>query len=253
MRVHSILVMASLGFGLVMTTGCAELRSEFIPATGAPLAIYDRTTTHTGTRDVAVGHDDIRDRSGRRIGTTTHYQKQNYTYDVRTVYAMQGGSKIDDESFFRITQDIEAVKAYDDYHQAGATKVTVGWVLLSVGLGLVGGAIGTYVWDTPRTDDGERSAFSTAAYIGGATGLLLAAFGGYSLADGYKQASTPEARVIKDPQRMKMDAARYNQSVGQPAATPDDDGDSDDAESKADPSTGWPWNMAQAPSTLVVR
>ena len=248
MSLRSNMMLLVVGLPLIVFgTGCAELRSEFIPATGAPLAVFDESVRHTGTRDVVTGHDDVRDRSGRRVATSTHYEKQNYSYSVRTYYPLQGGQRIDDESFFRITQDVDAMNQHDAYHQGGVTKTTVGWVLLSIGLGVLGGGIASYIVDTPASDDGERGTLSTLGWAGGITGLVLAGLGVFSIADGHTRAATQDARVIEDPARMKADAARYNAAHGLQEDPVDDGGE---VESRNGQREGWPWNVAKSTMTV---
>jgi hypothetical protein len=257
-RPLSLLALAPVGVSLFLVTGCAELRSDFVPATGAPLAVFDRTETRIGHRTVATGQDVIRDRSGRRVGTSTHYERRAYAYDERVYYPIQGGQRVDDESFFRITQDVDAAQQYDDWHRAGQTKVTAGWVLLGLGLGLIGGAVASFVMDTPRTEDGERGLLSTLAYIGGGVGLSLATIGGYTMASGYSQASSKDARIIKDPDRMHADAERYNAAHGH-ATDPDPDPapvvppPEAKNDGETDAAKGWPWNIAQTAGATTVR
>ena len=125
--------------------GCAELRSEFMPATGEPLRIHDRTVTRTGVEQVETGHTE----NSRGETTSTSYANQVVHWSEREYYALQGGARLDDESFYRITNDQDAVARYDAYHHGGVKKNVLGWILMTVGLGVTGGL----EHDAPRFAD----------------------------------------------------------------------------------------------------
>lgn len=206
------LVSALIAFPLI--TGCAQIRSEFVPQTGEPMRIYDQTHTRTGVATVATGKDEVRDASGNLVATSTHYQDRHFQYRERVFYPMQGAARIDDESFYRITSDAEATQAYADYHKSGKRRNTIGIVLGSIGLGLFGTGIGLSASDLKKTQPSMTyvgPAIATVGLLSGVAGIVL-------IVMGRKAAKNPEMRLFEDPQRLKADAARYNAQLGlQPA------------------------------------
>jgi hypothetical protein len=102
----------------VAAGGCAT-RSEFTRATGEPLDVVDEIVTVTDTERVEVGTIvDSNNNSYSVMGD------RPVTRSERVVYGTQGGQRVDDESFFRIVGDAEAVARYDEYHQYGAFLAT---------------------------------------------------------------------------------------------------------------------------------
>jgi hypothetical protein len=203
--------------------GCAELRTEYAPATGDPMHVYDKTVLKTGTQQVATGHDEVRDAQGNVVATNTHYENQQISWTEREWFPMQGGGRVDDESFYRITGDQEAVQKYESYHQAGVSRNTAGFVIMGIGLGVFGGSLAAYVADAPKTDPktgiaGDRSALSTVGYIGMTAGLITAVVGTLMIFSGKHAAHAEDARLFDEPERMKADAMKYNDNLSMTAA-----------------------------------
>lgn len=195
--------------------GCAELRTEFTPATGEAMRVHDRTVTRTGVEQVATGEDEIRSSSGEVVATNTHYQNQQVSWQEREWYPRQGFVRIDDESFYRITKDDDAVARYDGYHHGGVTKNTIGWIMLGLGLGIAGGGAGTWFAGSSMKDasgavTSTGQTLDTIGYTGLSIGAAVAVLGGTLLMLGKREAAARDVRIIDDPERMKADAARYN-------------------------------------------
>ena len=214
MRALAPIVLSTLA---IYSTGCAELRSEYMPSNGEPVSVYDHTVLRTGTQQVATGQDEVRDAQGNVIATNTHYQNQAVSWTERQWYPEQGGQRVDDESFFRIVDDKQNVERYQRFHEGGKKKNTIGFVLLGVGAALLGGGFGMYEADSPRVnDDGTTSgggAVYTMGYVGMTAGLISAAVGTYMVLAGKKEAATQDARLIDEPDRFKFDAKRYNSAL----------------------------------------
>lgn len=199
---------------LPVLTGCVELRTEFAPQTGEPMQVFDQTRVLTGTQAVATGQSETRDYNGRVVATTTHYQNQLVSWEHREWYPMQGGRRIDDESFFRITNDAEAAEAYDSYHRRGKTRSLAGLIVGGVGLGLFAGGIGMYAADAPKQDAmgfySDRTGLSTGGYLCIVAGIGATAGGLALYFTGRRAAAHRDIRLFREPERMKADADRYN-------------------------------------------
>ena len=206
-------------FAPPMLMGCAELRTSYAPATGAPMDVFDQTVVRHGVQQVATGHEEVRDSNGNLIATATHYENQPVSWEERTWYPMQGRMRIDDESFYRITGDQEAVERYDSWHHRGVTLNTVGWVMLGVGLGVFAGGVGMYAGD-PKDSYGNPTALSTVGYVAMTAGLLSAGIGAYLAIAGKHSAGALDARLFDEPERVKADADRYNQQLAAAAPPP---------------------------------
>lgn len=204
-----------LGAQLVGSTGCATLRSEFTPPTGEPLGVYDHTRSFTYNVQVETGG--IRDAQGRKVASV--YRNETRVGQSREWYGLQGEVKIDDESFYRIAGDQEAIAQYDDYHEGGVTKNTVGIIMGIAGGAVLGLGIGMFVQGnsmtttdqfgitTPHPDAGT---YQTVGYVGMLGGAIIGGVGLALTFTGRKQASTPSARIIHDPGRLKRAAEIYN-------------------------------------------
>ena len=204
-----------------MLLGCAELRTTYAPATGAPMDVFDQTVIRHGVQQVATGHSEVRDSNGNLIATQTHYESQPISWEERTWYPMQGRMRLDDESFYRITGDQEAVARYEGYHHAGVSRNTIGWVVLGVGLGVLGGGIGMYAADQPNASSPTgATALSTVGYISMTAGVIAATVGVLMVVSGKHAASAIDARLFDEPERMKADADRYNQQLVAAAPPP---------------------------------
>ncbi len=223
MRLTSISLRA-LPTGFLIATpllmGCAELRTHYAPSTGAPMEVFDQTVVRHGVQQVATGHSEVRDSQGNLIATSTHYENQPISWEERTWYPMQGRMRVDDESFYRITGDGEAVAQYESWHHGGVTKNTIGWVMLGVGLAVLGGGIGMYAADQPNANTTGATALSTVGYIGMTAGIISAGVGAFLIVAGRHAAGAVDARLIDDPERMKADADRYNQQLASAAPPP---------------------------------
>ena len=118
--------------------GCATVRSEYTPASGEKLSVYDKAIDRTGVQRNRAGEDEIRDSTGRVVATNTRYTDKEVHWTEHDWYGVQGGVRIDDESFFRIAGDDKATTAYKTYHEDGSSTSTIGGVVVGIGLGLVG-------------------------------------------------------------------------------------------------------------------
>lgn len=204
--------------------GCAELRTEYTPANGDQMHVYDKTVLKTGTQQVATGHDEVRDAQGNIVATNTHYENQQISWTEREWFPLQGGARVDDESFYRITGDKDAVQKYDAYHQAGISRNTAGFIVMGIGIGVFGGSLAAYVADAPKTDPatgiaGDRSALSTVGYIGMTAGLITAVVGTLMVFSGKHAAHAEDARLFDEPERMKADAMKYNDGLSTMSAS----------------------------------
>ncbi len=217
MRVYALIALPAL-------VGCAELRTSYAPPSGQPMAVFDKTVLRTGTQQVATGHDEVRDAQGNIVATNTHYENQQISWTEREWYPLQGGGRVDDESFYRITGDKQAADKYEAYHQSGMSRNTAGFFIMGIGLAVFGGGLGMYMGDAPKTNpttgmSGDRSALSTVGYVGMTAGLITAVVGTIMIFGGKHAAHAEDARLFDEPERMKADAARYNEqlAMGGPA------------------------------------
>ena len=64
----------------------------------------------SGVQHERAGVDEIRDATGHVIATNTRYTEKEIHWTEHDWYGMQGGVRIDDESFFRIAGDDKAVE-----------------------------------------------------------------------------------------------------------------------------------------------
>jgi hypothetical protein len=191
---------------LASASGCATLRNEFMTDTHAPIRVYDRVETRVGTERVATGESQTRDGDGNVIGSTTYYQNRTVRWKERNWYPIQGDARLDDESFYRIVGDQDAVQRYDEYHRRGVFKNKVGWGLLGGGVAVLGGSIAMYKVGS----DQKNSGLSYGGYIGMAVGLVGIGVGVWEMIDGKRQAATADSRLLEDVARMKMAANGYN-------------------------------------------
>jgi len=131
-----------------------------------------------------------------------HWKERNW-------YPIQGQERLDDESFYRIVGDQDAVNVYSDYHKKGVTKHKLGWGLLAGGVALIGGGIAmTYVGAHDH-----NNGLQYGGYITGIIGLTGGVLGGWLAISGKREAETTDHRLIEDARRVKADAMRYNAAL----------------------------------------
>jgi len=202
--------------------GCS-VRTDFIPANGKRLSVYDKFEVVTDVEQVQVG--EIRNNSGDVVGTA--YANRKVMRPVRVVYGQQDAEKVDDESFYRIVRDQEAIAKYDEYHANGRRGSIVASILLGGGLGLTGGSIAllttSAVAGAPEPCHNCAEGFNNPINnlgrlaIGGiVVGILSTIAGGVVIGPMAKQAKNPDARlytVAQTANRMKDAAERYNDSL----------------------------------------
>jgi hypothetical protein len=203
--------------------GCAELRTSYTPPNGEPMRVYDKTVLRTGTQRVATGQDEVRNAQGQLVATNTHYENQAVSWTEREWFPMQGGSRIDDESFYRIVDDTEAVEKYDRYHQSGMRRNSVGGIVLGIGGGVFAASTLLYAIGGPTVDPNTGASsgggLRTGGYLGMTAGLITAVVGIMMVTSGKHDAHAMDARLFDEPERIKYDAQKYNQR-GAAAAAP---------------------------------
>lgn len=211
MNVKSAMLLAPL---VPLVTGCAELRSEFLPATGDPLRVHDVTVNRSGVEQIETGHTE----NSKGETTSRSYENQTVHWQEREWWGEQGGARVDDESFYRIARDADTVRKYDDYHRAGVRKNILGWLMLPLGLGIAGAGTGSWFYGNPMKDasgnltqDGKT--WTTVGYVGIGVGIAVVLLGGTLISLGKKEAAATDLRLIDDPARMKSDAALYNRAL----------------------------------------
>lgn len=170
------------------------------------------------TEQVKVG--ETRDSRGN---VNEHFATRSGSELVRVVYGEQGGAKVDDESFYRIVGDTDAVRKYDAYHASGRATSIVGIAIDAIAAVLVGGSIAILTTSASQGDPrpcsscdlGYERPMNNLGYaaIGGLVvgGLALIA-GTISWASGASRASDTDARLYPVPEtasRMKAGVARY--------------------------------------------
>jgi hypothetical protein len=201
--------------------GCATVRSEYTPATGEKLTVYDKAIQRSGVEQVASGQDQLRDATGRVIATNTHFENKEVHWTEHDWYTMQGETHLDDESFYRIAGDDKAVQDYTKYHEDGSSSNTLGGVFTVIGLGLVGAGIAGFVLDKPKTDPvtfhESGGTFHTLGALSMGIGGFTMVGGLIALFSGKSKAQSRDKRLFDDPQRAKAAARKYNDRLA-PAA-----------------------------------
>jgi hypothetical protein len=206
---------------LPILAGCATVRSEYTPATGEKLSVYDKAVARTGVERSRAGEDEIRDATGRVVATNTRYTDKEVHWTEHDWYGMQGGVRIDDESFFRIAGDDKTVEAYKTYHQDGSSRATGAGIVAGIGLGLVGAGIAGYVLDPPKEDPvtfhTKGGGFRTLGAVSMGLGGFTTVFALVALFSGRSKAAATDERLVDDPQHARAAAQRYNARLA-PAA-----------------------------------
>ena len=203
---------------VVLGTGCATMRSDFTPASGEKLGYHDVHGTYQATEDVEVGA--VYNNAGEKVLSETRQEEVTHAY--HDLWPTQGGQRIDEESFFRIAKDEEAIRRYDEWHESGVDRNRNGAIVLGIGLGVAaaGGGLLGYGLAT-KTDMDPKTPFTTAGYVGLAAGGITALIGGIMMASGKTQAAAANGTLYNDPGRYRADAKRYNTSMRHSTTTTD--------------------------------
>jgi len=198
---------------LALGSGCAHIRQDFVPPNGEPLGVFDQTRSYLYNVDVKTGS--VRNAAGQEVLAT--YRRETRVGTERVWFGMQGAGKVDEESFYRIAGDQQAVAQYKDFREGGANQNFIGWIVGPVGLGVMGAGIGMIAFAS-STDPGAGGSNPNEAI--GSVGYALAIAGGITAIVGFslviagkQKAENPHVRVIGDPERMKVVAQRYNERL----------------------------------------
>lgn len=103
-------------------------------ATGEPLAVVDDIKTWTTTHKEKVGEAVHTDDRGNTVGKTNVYANRTRVHHKRVWYLAQGREKIDDEDFFRIAGDDDALKITQDLRAKAKKRNRNGNITMGVGL-----------------------------------------------------------------------------------------------------------------------
>jgi len=203
---------------VIVATGCATMRTDFTPATGEKLGYHDVHGTYQSMEEVEVGA--VYNNAGEKVLSETRQEEVTHAY--HDLWPTQGGKRIDEESFFRIAQDEEAIRRYDEWHDAGVDRNRNGAIVLGIGLGVAaaGGGLLGYGLAT-KTDTDPKTPFTTAGYVGLGVGGIAALIGGIMMSTGKTQAAAANGTLYNDPGRYRADAKRYNSTVRRNTTTAD--------------------------------
>lgn len=198
---------ALLAAGLVTTlalVGCVSLpRTGAVAATGEPLSVGTKTVYDKETYKEKVGEVTFVDSQGQKVGTSTLYAKRT-EYVPREVWqTYQGATPLDDQDFFRLAGDTDAVDRIRRTREQGVTFARVGLVgtLLGLGVTTAGFALKD---DAPNASNGLPTALLVGGTVTAGVGALLWALG---------VAAVKGAHPLDDQQRAFEAAARYNASL----------------------------------------
>lgn len=209
LRRHLPLLAAAAALSTV--TGCASIRTQYTQPNGQPLGVYDQTRSYLYNVDVKTGS--VRNSAGQEILAT--YQRETRVGTERVWFGMQGAQKIDEESFYRIAGDQDAVARYRDYREGGVTQNLIGLIMMGGGFAVGAGGIGMIVGANSCTGciTGYDDGLGTAGYLMAVGGLIVGGIGVTLTLMGKGKAESPNVRIINDPERMKAAAQQYNQKL----------------------------------------
>ncbi|MDI1448903.1 hypothetical protein [Polyangium sp. 6x1] len=182
--------------------------------TGEPLAVEGESFTYTTTERVELGEQEVRDASGRLVGSSRIYGNQQvarrgYSWDV-----YQGRQKIDVLSALHIARDqafeeafeeriveirenhANSMSVYEKGIKDNAGKRSTGMIVTGVGYGLAGGW--AIVAAATKDDPIVPTAASTGIIIGG---VIVGAIGTWiyqSALGGMRREAEKATRMAKD-------------------------------------------------------
>jgi hypothetical protein len=147
---------------LALACGCATNPATGVASSGDALRVQYSTGTGTYTSNDVVGTDVHRDANGNEVGSTDHVQAVEHSFRWNDWKYFQGGAELDEQDYYRIAGDADAVDRVGRIRDSASTKMKIGIPIFVAGLavGLVASAI--------QSTSGSSTA-TTAAYIGGTT------------------------------------------------------------------------------------
>lgn len=196
-----------------MVTACLPNPATGVASSGEPLLVQYRTGTGTYVSDDKTGEDVTTHGDGSQT-VTDHYTAVQHAYQWSDRRYFQGATQLDEEDYFRIAGDDQAVRTIEDIRRGADKKMKIGMPLLV--LGAVAGVVLTLVGSQT-----ENHGLSTGAYIGGAavglTGWYLWHQGRATMATPFQlppEVAVQHAAVLED-----CDQGRCRRRPG-PAARP---------------------------------
>ena len=177
----------------VLLAGCAIVYPQAKrPPTGAPdtnermwVEAHEYQTSHVVREK--VGESTHKDNEGHTIGTTDTYANRTVTENHVAWQAMQGTTPVDDEDFFRIVGDSNALETTRSHRDSAVGVNRVGRTMM-----LVGGVAMIAALFVPN-DSAQAITFSGGLLVGG-LGWYLAVTG----AGRMDEHAVPVTRAIGD-------------------------------------------------------
>jgi hypothetical protein len=204
--VHSSGCIGAISLACFFGTGCV-VRTDFVPSNGSKLGYHDKSGTYEAVEEVETGA--VYNSQGEKVLTKT--EQQNVTHSYRELWPTQGGVKIDEESFFRIAGDQEAIKKYDQWHQDGVSRARNGGIVVGIGAAIACAGIAVLGYGlATKTDKDPKTAYQIGGGVGAGVGATMLLLGIPLIGSGKSQATAEEGALFQDASRYRADAKRYN-------------------------------------------
>lgn len=128
-----------LAVPVILLSGCllvpqAKQPSTGAVATGEPLAVVDDVKTWVTHHKEKVGEAVHTDSRGNTVGRTNVYADRTRVHHKKVWYMVQGRERLDDEDFFRIAGDKQALKLTQDLRVQAKSRSRKGQITMGVGV-----------------------------------------------------------------------------------------------------------------------
>jgi len=129
-----VMVLPAALLGACMVVPQANRPKTGAVSTGQPLAVVDDVKVWVTRHKEKVGEAVHTDSSGQTVGKTNVYANRTRVHRKKVWYLVQGRERIDDEDFFRIAGDKNALTSTIDLRANARKRGRNGQIAMGVGL-----------------------------------------------------------------------------------------------------------------------
>jgi hypothetical protein len=165
---RTITSLSKLAVAALSMAGCAANPATGVAANGDPLRVQYATGTGTYTSNDVVGTDVHSDADGNVVGQTDHYQAVEHSFQWNDWKFFQGAAELDEQDYYRLAGDRDAVDHIAQIRDSAATKQKIGVPVMVAGLAV---ALAANLMSSAN----GASSLTTTGYVAGST---LATVGG---------------------------------------------------------------------------
>ena len=145
---------------IALVTACAANPATNVESNGGLMRVQYSSGTGTYVSNDVVGTDVHHDAEGNEVGSTDHLEAREHSYEWNDWKYFQGPDELDEQDYYRLAGDTDAVAKVSALRESAARKMKIGMPLMIAGYAamIVLAGVGKST---------NNSAIANIGYIGG--------------------------------------------------------------------------------------